>query len=82
MKKDALSTYVPISTCNKIGIRPDTVFNRNGKLIVPVGINILNSKKIDFEQDDFNYILDDERLSININRKEDLLLCERKMNDL
>lgn len=80
-KKDALSTYIPISTCQKLGIRPDTVFKKNGQFIVPVGINILNSIKIEREQEDFNYIIDDERLAININSQNDLNICIEKINN-
>ena len=78
-KKDALSTYVPLSICKKIGIIPDTIFKKNGTFIVPVGINILNPNKVDFEQEDFNYILEDERLALNINKKIDLNICVENM---
>jgi adenosylcobinamide-phosphate guanylyltransferase len=72
----ALSVYVPINICKGIGIRPDTVFNKDGKLIVPVGINILDSSQIRNEQEDFNLILEDFRLAINVNTVEDLQRCK------
>lgn len=75
----ALSTYVPISTCKKIGIRPDTVFHKNGKLIVPTGINILDSNDVENEQPDYNYILNDERVAMNINTAKDLENCKNIM---
>lgn len=78
-KKDALSTYVPLFICKKIGIIPDTIFKKKDKFIVPVGINILNPIKIDMEQEDFNYILEDERLALNINKKNDLEICLKEM---
>ena len=71
----ALSVYVPINVCKGIGIRPDTVFNKDGKLIVPAGINILDSSQIRKEQEDFNLILEDFRLAINVNTVEDLQRC-------
>lgn len=71
----ALSVYVPISVCKGIGIRPDTIFNKDGKLIVPVGINILDSSQIRTEQEDFNLILEDHKLAINVNTVEDLQRC-------
>jgi adenosylcobinamide-phosphate guanylyltransferase len=71
----AMSVYVPIALCKKIGIRPDTVFHKNTKLIVPTGINILDTSDIDNEQPDYNYIVDDPRLAMNVNTPEDLEKC-------
>lgn len=71
----ALSVYVPINVCKGIGIRPDTVFNKDGKLIVPVGVNVLDSSQIRNEQEDFNLILENSRLAINVNTVEDLQRC-------
>ncbi|AGF97451.1 nucleotidyltransferase [Methanosarcina mazei Tuc01] len=79
--KPALSVYVPINVCRGTGTRPDTVFNKDGKLIVPAGVNILDSSQIRKEQEDFNLILDNPRLAINVNtvkdlqRRKDLLQC-------
>lgn len=72
----ALSVYVPINVCKGIGIRPDTVFNKDGKLIVPAGINILDSTQIRHEQADYNLILEDPRIAINVNTVEDLQRCK------
>lgn len=72
----ALSVYVPINVCKGIGIRPDTVFNKDGKLIVPAGINILDSTQIRHEQADHNLILEDPRIAINVNTVEDLQRCK------
>ena len=76
----ALSTYVPIAVCREAGIRPDTVFHKNGKLIVPTGINILDAKDIDHEQPDFNYILGDKRLAMNVNTTAELEMCRKIMS--
>lgn len=73
--KPALSVYVPINICKGAGIRPDTVFNKDGKLIVPTGINILDSSQIRNEQEDFNLILDNPKLAINVNTVKDLQRC-------
>lgn len=72
----ALSVYVPINVCKGIGIRPDTVFNKDGKLIVPVGINILDSNQIRSEQEDFNLILENPKIAFNVNTVEDLQRCK------
>jgi len=73
----ALSVYVPIALCRKIGVRPDTVFHKNTKLIVPTGINILDASDINNEQPDYNYIIDDLRLAMNVNTQEDLEKCKQ-----
>ncbi len=74
-EKPALSVYVPINICKGAGIRPETVFNKDGKLIVPTGINILDSSQIRNEQEDFNLILEDPKLAINVNTVQDLQRC-------
>ena len=77
----ALSVYVPIALCKQIGIRPDTVFHKNTKLIVPTGINILDAADICNEQPDYNYIINDPRLAMNVNTPEDLEKCKQMMAD-
>jgi len=54
---------------------PDTVFNKDGKLIVPTGVNILDSSQIRNEQEDFNLILENPKLAINVNTVKDLQRC-------
>ncbi|ABE52967.1 NTP:adenosylcobinamide-phosphate nucleotidyltransferase [Methanococcoides burtonii DSM 6242] len=72
----SMSVFVPISLCKKVGIRPDTVFNWKGNLIVPAGINILDGKFINEEQEYHNYILDDPEVALNINTVDDMKQCE------
>ncbi len=71
----ALSVYMKLEMYNKLGLRPDTVFHRDGSFIVPCGINILNANMIKEEQEDYNLILEDE-IIINVNTTEELRLCE------
>ena len=61
----------------RLGLRPDTVFHKNGDFIVPCGINILDAGRIREEQEDYNLILDDEELALNVNAPGDLAVCER-----
>jgi adenosylcobinamide-phosphate guanylyltransferase len=81
VSEPALSVYNLLSVCTSEGLRPDTVFNKDGQLIVPSGINILNADNIHEEQEDFNYILDDHELAVNVNTVEDLHICSRLMNE-
>ena len=77
----ALSVHTPLSVCTKLGQRPTTVFNRDCELIVPCGINILDGRLIDEEQSDFNLILDEIEVALNVNTVDDLLRCERIMQE-
>ncbi|MDF1534546.1 MAG: NTP transferase domain-containing protein [Methanosarcinaceae archaeon] len=74
--RPAMSVHVLIAVCKGLGVRPDTVFNRNGNLIVPTGVNILDGKDIRHEQEDFNLVLEIPELALNINTVEDLKRCK------
>lgn len=75
----ALSTYVPLDVCASVGIRPDTVFHKEGKIIVPVGVNILDGKFMDREQSDYNFISERPEFAVNINTPDDLKICEQML---
>ena len=80
-KAPALSVHMRLDVFTRLGIRPDTVFHKNGGFIVPCGINILDAGRIREEQEDYNLILDDEELALNVNTKEDLAVCERYLRE-
>ncbi len=73
----ALSVHMNLDVFTRLGLRPDTVFHKNSGFIVPCGINILDADRIREEQEDFNLILDDEELALNVNTRADLAACER-----
>lgn len=73
--KPAMSVFVPISVPRELGIRPDTVFNKDGKLIVPTGVNVLDGKNIHEEQESFDLVLKDPELALNVNTVDDLKRC-------
>jgi adenosylcobinamide-phosphate guanylyltransferase len=73
----ALSVHMKLDVFTRLGLRPDTVFHKNSDFIVPCGINILDAGNIHDEQEDYNLILDDEELAININAPRDLIVCEK-----
>lgn len=77
VKTPALSVHMKLEVCTRLGLRPDTVFHKNDGFIVPCGINILDARSIREEQEDYNFILDDEELALNVNTGEDLAVCER-----
>jgi adenosylcobinamide-phosphate guanylyltransferase len=72
----ALSTHTPLHLHSRLGRRPDSLFNYQGQLIVPSGINILDGENITDEQEDYHLIMERIELAINVNVAEDLKLCE------
>ncbi len=82
VNKPALSVHMKLEVFTRLGIRPDTVFHKNGGFIVPCGINILNVDRIREEQEDYNLVLDDEVLALNVNTQAELAVCERYLEKL
>jgi len=74
--KDALSTWVPahrVKSCR--GGMP--YHERIGGVeACPAGVNILRGEGIDAEQEEFALLLDEPRLALNINTREDLARTE------
>lgn len=75
----ALSTHTPLSLHSRLGRRPDSLFNYQGQLIVPSGINVLDGADIEKEQEDYHLIMERMELAVNVNVVDDLLLCEKIM---
>ncbi|MBN1236467.1 MAG: NTP transferase domain-containing protein [Methanotrichaceae archaeon] len=75
----ALSTHTPLDLHSRLGRRPDSLFNYQGRLIVPAGINVLDGCEIEKEQEDFHLILERIELAVNVNVVGDLKLCEKIM---
>lgn len=75
----ALSTHTPLELHSHLGRRPDSLFNYQGRLIVPAGINVLEGSGIDREQEDYHLIMERMELAVNVNVAGDLKLCEKMM---
>ena len=70
--KDALSTWVParlVKSCRGGMPYRELV---GTTLSCPAGLNILCGNCIDTEQDEFRLLLDEPRLALNVNTREDL----------
>jgi len=76
LPEPALSVHTGLKLHSEIGRRPDAVFNYQGQMIVPAGVNILDGSRIEEEQEDYHLILNCRELAINVNTPQDLLLCE------
>jgi adenosylcobinamide-phosphate guanylyltransferase len=74
--KDALSTWVPahrVKSCR--GGMPYHEQIR-GVDAYPAGVNILRGDSIDAQQEEFSLLLDEPRLAMNVNTREDLARAE------
>lgn len=80
INKPALSVYVPILVCKDVGIRPSTVLNVDGELIVPAGVNILDGHLIKEEQEEHRLVLKYQELAVNVNTIDDLRICEQLLH--
>jgi adenosylcobinamide-phosphate guanylyltransferase len=74
--KDALSTWVPayrVKSC-----RGGMPYHEQigGVEACPAGLNILHSNNISAEQEEFALLLDEPRLALNVNTREDLARTE------
>jgi len=77
----ALSVHMKLDVFTRLGLRPDTVFHKNGDFIVPCGINILDAENIHKEQEDYNLILENEELALNVNAQADLVICRKLLKN-
>ena len=73
--KPAMSVFSPLSICKSLSVRPDTVFNWGGELIVPCGVNIIDGSNIEHEQEYESLVSQESVFALNINRAEDLHKC-------
>jgi len=65
----ALAVYSRLADCLVV---PETVFNIDGELLVPVGINILDGDRIREEQEEYRFVIERDKTSLNINTLKDL----------
>ena len=75
--KSALTVVVPKATKAKLGLGGGYAFTVEGKLVVPVGINIIDGRRISEKVlDDTVCIVDKEEVAVNINTVEELKIAE------
>ena len=53
-------------------VPPDLIFAADAKLLVPTGINIVDASHLDQLQQETMFVIRDESLLYNINRRSDL----------
>ena len=71
-ESSALGVYLPYEFCDEADVPPDLIFAADAKLLVPTGINIVDASHLDQVQEEQMFIIRDESLLYNINRRSDL----------
>jgi adenosylcobinamide-phosphate guanylyltransferase len=82
-KKPALTVMAPLETYRKYGLRAEYAFEINGRKLVPLGLNIVDGKRIKEKRlDEEIFIVDDAKFIVNVNtlmdkRIAELMLCTK-----
>jgi len=77
-KKPALTVMAPLENYQKFGLSADYVFKIDGKNLVPVGVNVVDGKRIrEKELDEEILVVDDKRVVVNVNTLDDVRIAER-----
>jgi adenosylcobinamide-phosphate guanylyltransferase len=80
--KPALCVMAPPEIYKKLGIDADYVFEVNGRPLTPVGINVVDGKRIGEERlEEEVFIVTKEELAVNVNRRKDIRIAERFLKE-
>ena len=75
--KPALTVAVPMAAKAKLGLGGEYAFEVDGKLVVPAGINIIDSSKISEEELEQEVcVMDKVEVAVNINTVQELQIAE------
>ena len=81
--KPALAVVAPLETKLKLGLGLEYSFQVGDKTVVPVGINVVDGRRIDEEElEQEVFLLDKVEVAVNINTLEELRLAESLVKDL
>ncbi len=76
-KKPALTVAVPQELYAKFGLSVDYVFNVNGKSLIPIGVNVVDGRRIDERYlEEEVLLIDDVKVAVNVNTLQDLEIAE------
>jgi len=76
--KPALAVMIPAETRERFGLELNYLFGKNGKRLVPAGINVIDGRRIDeAELEEETFVVDREEIAVNVNTPMDLKIAER-----
>jgi adenosylcobinamide-phosphate guanylyltransferase len=75
--KPALTVAVPMETKERLGLGVEYALEAGDKRLVPAGINVIDGRRIDEgELEEEIYVIDDEKVAVNVNTPHDLEIAE------
>jgi adenosylcobinamide-phosphate guanylyltransferase len=76
--KPALSVMAPVTTYEGMGLKPEHVFEINGRKLAPIGLNMIDGTRIDEPELDQTVLeLDSKELTLNVNAPSDYELARQ-----
>jgi adenosylcobinamide-phosphate guanylyltransferase len=82
-RKPALSVMVPKAVYDRLDLKPDLTLNIDGRVLVPVGINVIDGTRIDEgELEQEILVVENEELAVNVNTQEDLQMARRLFDEI
>lgn len=63
---------MPYGLCERFGCHQGCTMTVYGELAAPAGINLLSAGRIREEQEEYQLLMDDWRLALNVNTREAL----------
>jgi len=76
--KPALAVMVLAETREKLGLELNYLLRRNGRRLVPAGINVIDGRRIDeAELEEETFVVNKEETAVNVNTPADLEIAER-----
>jgi adenosylcobinamide-phosphate guanylyltransferase len=77
-KKPALTVMAPQELYIKHGLSVNYVFNVKGKSLIPIGVNVVNGKRIGEKNlDEEILVIDDVKVAVNVNTLDDIRIAEQ-----
>lgn len=77
--KPSLAVMSPVETYERLGSKPEHIFEVDGRNLVPVGINIIDGSRIDEpELEETILVTDSEELALNVNTPSELEVARER----
>lgn len=79
--KPALAVMAPAALYERLGSKPEYTFHINGQNLVPVGINIVDGRRIgEGALEQVELVINEEDVALNVNTSADLAVANRIHN--
>lgn len=76
--KPALSVMTPVSIYERLGSRPEYVFEVDGRGLAPIGINIVDGRRVgESELEQAVFVTESEEFALNVNTPNELEIARK-----